>query len=141
MCYTYKIKKYMYRNDNIIVEIGCMIALRHFFICLLKKLTLSWNGIDLTLFFWGVRVLHILACEIFVYVNHTSKMSQSDHTTNFHDYVIISVHILLYFVSVAQFFAKLILSVAQFLYHKVLGLVIRFRIQNFTKIRYELSEI
>ena len=47
------------------------------------------------------------------------KMSQSDHTTNFHDYVIISVHIFLYFVSVAQFFAKLILSVAQFLYHKV----------------------
>ena len=43
-------------------------------------------------------------------------MSQSDHTTNFHDYVIISVHIFLYFVSVAQFFAKLILSVAQFLY-------------------------
>ena len=33
-------------------------------------------------------------------------MSQSDHTTNFHDYVIISVHIRLYFVSVAQFFAK-----------------------------------
>ena len=47
------------------------------------------------------------------------KMSQSDHTTNFHDYVIISVHICLYFVSVAQFFAKLILSVAQFSYHKV----------------------
>ena len=46
-------------------------------------------------------------------------MSQSDHTTNFHDYVNISVHIRLYFVSVAQFFAKLILSVAQFLYHKV----------------------
>ena len=46
-------------------------------------------------------------------------MSQSDHTTNFHDFVIISVHIRLYFVSVAQFFAKLILSVAQFLYHKL----------------------
>ena len=46
-------------------------------------------------------------------------MSQSDHTSNFHDYVIISVHIRLFFVSVAQFFAKLILSVAQFLYHKV----------------------
>ena len=29
-----------------------------------------------------------------------------DHTTNFHDYVIISVHICLYFVSVAQFFSK-----------------------------------
>ena len=60
-------------------------------------------------------------------------MSQSDHTTNFHVYVIISVHICLYFLSlaqffakfilsVAQFFAKLILSVAQFLYHKVFRL-------------------
>ena len=46
-------------------------------------------------------------------------MSQSDHTSNFHDYVIISVHIRLFFVSVAQLFAKLILSVGQFLYHKV----------------------
>ena len=45
-------------------------------------------------------------------------MSQSDHTINFPDYDIISVHIFLYFVSVAQFFAKLILSVAQFMYHK-----------------------
>ena len=45
----------------------------------------------------------------------TKKMSQSDHTTNFHDYIIISV-------SVAQFFAKLILSVAQLLYHKVFKL-------------------
>ena len=35
-------------------------------------------------------------------------MSQSDHTTNFRDYVIISLHIFLYFVSLAQFFAKLI---------------------------------
>ena len=26
----------MYRNDNIIVEIGCMIALRHFFLEFLK---------------------------------------------------------------------------------------------------------
>ena len=34
-------------------------------------------------------------------------MSQSDHTTNFHDYVSISVHIRLYFVSVAQFLAKM----------------------------------
>ena len=41
-------------------------------------------------------------------------MSQSDHTSNFHDYVIISVHIRLFFVSVAQFFAKLILSEGQF---------------------------
>ena len=47
------------------------------------------------------------------------KMSQSDHTTNFHDYVIISVHIFLYFVSVAQFFAKLILSVAQLFFIKL----------------------
>ena len=46
------------------------------------------------------------------------KMSQSDHTTNFHDYIIISVHIRFYFVSVAQLFTKLILSVAQFLYHE-----------------------
>ena len=52
-------------------------------------------------------------------LNLKLKMSQSDHTSNFHDYVIISVHIRLFFVSVAQFFAKLILSVAQFLYHKV----------------------
>ena len=51
-----------------------------------------------------------------------TKMSQSDHTTNFHDYVIMTVYIFLYFVSVAQFFAKLILSVAQFLYHKVFRL-------------------
>ena len=43
------------------------------------------------------------------------KMSQSDHTTNFHDYIIISVHIRFYFVSVAQLFEKLILSVAQFI--------------------------
>ena len=47
------------------------------------------------------------------------KMSQSHHTSNVHDYVIISVHIFLYFVSVAQFFAKFILSVAPVLYHKV----------------------
>ena len=45
-------------------------------------------------------------------------MSQSDHTTNFHDYDIVSVHKRFYFVSVAQFFEILILSVAQFLYHK-----------------------
>ena len=45
------------------------------------------------------------------------KMPQSGHTTNF-QYVTISVHIRFYFVSVAQFFEKLILSVAQFLYHK-----------------------
>ena len=38
-------------------------------------------------------------------------MLQSDHKSNFHNYVIISVHIFLYFVSVAQFFAKLILVV------------------------------
>ena len=44
-------------------------------------------------------------------------MPQSGHTTNF-QYVTISVHIRFYFVSVAQFFEKLILSVAQFLYHK-----------------------
>ena len=45
------------------------------------------------------------------------KMPQSGHATNF-QYVTISVHIRFYFVSVAQFFEKLILSVAQFLYHK-----------------------
>ena len=31
LCYTYKIKMYMYRNNNIIVEICCFIALQHFF--------------------------------------------------------------------------------------------------------------
>ena len=58
----------MYRNNNIIVEIACMIALRHFFYQ-------SW------------------------------KLIKAPQFKNF--------------VSVAQFFAKLIVSVAQFLYHKV----------------------
>ena len=51
--------------------------------------------------------------------NQLEKKAQNDHTSNFHDYVIISVHLCLFFVSVAQLFAKLILSAAQFLYHKV----------------------
>ena len=42
-------------------------------------------------------------------------MPQSGHATNF-QYVTISVHICFYFVSVAQSFEKLILSVAQFVY-------------------------
>ena len=61
----------------------------------------------------------LLCCASKNYSRMKKKMSQSDHTSNFHDYVIISVHIFLYFVSVAQFFAKLILSVARFLYRKV----------------------
>ena len=48
----------------------------------------------------------------------TIKIPQSGHTTNF-QYVTISVHIPFYFVSVAQFFEKLILSVARFWYRKV----------------------
>ena len=94
----------MHRNDNIIVEIGCMIALRHFLIPNVR----------------GILNLKITLNRI--KSDHIKKMSQSDHTTNFHNYVIISAHIHLYFVSVAQFFAKLILSVAQFLYHKVFRL-------------------
>ena len=49
--------------------------------------------------------------------SHRGKMPQSGHATNF-PYVTISVHVRFYFVSVAQFFEKIILSVAQFVYHK-----------------------
>ena len=52
-------------------------------------------------------------------IKKPKKKSQTDHTTNFHAYVIISIHIFLYFVSVAQFFPKLILSVARLLHYMV----------------------
>ena len=63
--------------------------------------------------YWKLVVCPL--CGIFVYEIYKTKMPQSGHATNF-QYVFISVHICFYFVSVAQSFEKLILSVAQFVY-------------------------